>query len=334
MSVISKSESTKKVPLELMWTEALRAALCMVPMIVFSIMGKTTYLVTLGQGAFLYSWLFLPKKLGGRVVMAVMMLTLGLGLYLIGGTVAPNFYMALVFTFLVCLTLSFLSNWKVGGPLALTLVMVYTAGLNTDSPEKAASSFLVFALVIGWSAIISLPSFWKPVEPPPITDSSVSELAEQGSRMGIGATIALAVSYMAGFAKLGWAPSAVGNVVRFEKELSKKRAWARVAGTIGGAILASIALAFVTSVTALVWVGAAFAVLNGLFKKTKVGMIPLFYTATILILYSVNDISASQTFVWQRVMYNMVGITIGIMVVIYPFPFLMKRLKPTQTGQN
>ena len=107
--------------------------------------------------------------------------------------------------------------------------------------------------------------------------------------MGIGASIALAISYIFGFDKLGWAPSAVGNVVRYDAKLSRLRAWARFAGTVGGAILASIALAFITSITIIVWVGALFAVLNGLFKKTKVGMIPLFYTATILLLYSAND---------------------------------------------
>lgn len=318
--------SKNSEPMVLMWTEALRAFICMLPMIIFSIMGKTTYLVTLGQGAFLYSWLFLPKKLGGRIVMASMMLTLGLGLYLVGGSVAQNPIMAIIFTFITCLTLSFLSNWKVGGALALTLLMVYTSGLNTGSPEKAVNNFLVFSLVIGWSAIISLPSFWKPVEPPPITEDSVGELAEQGSRMGIGASLALAISYLGGFSKLGWAPSAVGNVVRFEKELSRKRAWARTAGTLGGAALATIALLFVTSLTALVWIGAFFAVLNGLFKKTKVGMIPLFYTATILILYSANDLTASGAVILHRVIYNLIGIAIGMLVVIYPFPLLMKKL--------
>jgi hypothetical protein len=41
-----------------------------------------------------------------------------------------------LFTFFVCLNLSFMTTWTVGGPLALTLVMIYTAGLNTGSPEK------------------------------------------------------------------------------------------------------------------------------------------------------------------------------------------------------
>ena len=99
-------------------------------------------------------------------------------------------------------------------------------------------------------------------------------------------------------------------------------------GTIGGAILAAIALAFITSVTVLVWIGAFFAVLNGLFKKTKLGMIPLFYTATILILYTANDLSSGKANIFMRIFYNLVGITIGMLVVIYPFPQLMKKINP------
>ena len=115
----------------------------------------TTYLVTLGQGAFFFSSLFLPRRIGARFVMGSLVLALGLGFYLIGGTVAPHPWVAVIFTFFVCLNLSFMTNWKVGGPLALTLVMIYTAGLNSGSPEKASANFLVFAFVMGWSALIS-----------------------------------------------------------------------------------------------------------------------------------------------------------------------------------
>ena len=48
--------------LPLMWTEALRALVCLLPMIVATALGRTTYLVTLGQGAFLFSSLFLPTR--------------------------------------------------------------------------------------------------------------------------------------------------------------------------------------------------------------------------------------------------------------------------------
>lgn len=318
--------------LTLMWTEAVRALVCMLPMFVATGLGKTTFLVSLGQGGFFFSTLFLPKRISGRIVMGSLILALGLGFYLIGGTVAPNPWVAIAFTFMVCLNLSFMSGWTIGGPLALTLVMIYTAGLNTGSPEKASANFLAFALVMSWSALISLLPIWKPVPPPKVdTTQTNGALAEQGLRMAIGSSVAVAISYAFGFAKLGWAPSAVGNVVRYEPQLSKMRAMARTIGTIAGALLAAIALAFVTSVSALVLIGGVFAVLNGLFKKTKLGMMPFFYTATILLLYSANDITAGKTNVIQRVAYNLVGVTIAIIVVVYPFPALMKKVNPKTT---
>lgn len=316
--------------LTLMWTEAIRALLCMMPMFIAAGLGKTTFLVSLGQGGFFFSSLFLPKKTGGRFLMGSLILALGLGFYLMGGTVAPNPWVAVIFTFMVCLNLSFLSGWTVGGPIALTLVMIYTAGLNTGSPQKASANFLAFALVLGWSALISLLPFWKPVEPPKVdTTQTNGQLAEQGLKMAIGASLALAISYGAGFAKLGWAPSAVGSVIRYDPKMSKMRAIARTIGTIAGAILASVFLAFISSVYIIIFIGGVFAVLNGLFKKTKLGMMPIFYTATILLLYSANDIASGKTNVIQRIIYNLVGVIIAIAVVIYPFPYLMKKVNPS-----
>lgn len=313
--------------LTLMWTEAVRALFCMLPMFAAIALGNTSYLVALGQGGFFFSTLFLPKKIAGRAIMGSLILSLGLGFYLIGGTVAPNPWMAIIFTFMVCLNLSFLSGWSIGGPLALTLVMIYTAGLNTGTPEKAAANFLAFAFVLGWSTLISLLPIWKPIEPPKVdTSQSNGVLAEQGLRMALGASIALTISYVAGFAKLGWATSAVGSVVRYDPKLSKMRAMARSIGTVAGAILAAIILTFITSISVLVTVGGILAILNGLFKKTKLGMVPFFYTATILLLYSANDLSAGTTNIIQRVAYNLVGIIIAIIIVVYPFPILMKKI--------
>jgi uncharacterized membrane protein YccC len=136
---------------------------------------------------------------------------------------------------------------------------------------------------------------------------------------------------LAGFAKLGWATSAVGNVIRYDPQLSKKRAMARMIGTIAGAILAGIALAFISSASVIVLVGGIFAVLNGLFKKTKLGMLPFFYTATVLLLYTANDLSSGTENIWQRVVYNTVGVIIAIIVVVFPFPLLMKRVNPKTT---
>jgi hypothetical protein len=326
---------TKQRTTPLMWSEALRALVCLIPMLVATALGQTTYLVTLGQGAFFMSSIFLPRKTGARFVMGSLVLGLGLGLYLIGGTVAPYPWVALFFTFFVCLNLSYMTNWKVGGPLALTLVMIYTAGLNTGSPEKASTNFLVFAFVMGWSTLISLLPFWTPLPAPPVNENqSVGELSEQGLRMGIGTSLALAVSYFAGFAKIGWAPSAVGNVVRYDEKLSAKRAWARFFGTLGGAAMASVALAFITDPTIVVLIGAVFAVLNGLFKLTRLGKMPLFYTATILLLYTANDLTTGSENVLTRVVYNLVGITIGVLVVIYPFPRMVKVINPKTTTEQ
>lgn len=315
--------------LTLMWTEALRALVCMLPTFGAMALGKTSALVALGQGGFFFSSLFLPRKFSGRAIMGTLILTLGLAIYMLGGVVAPNPLMALSFTFLVCVSLSFLSGWTIGGPLALTLVMIYTAGLNSGSPEKASANFVAFAIVLTWSALISLLPIWKPIDPPKVDTSQTNEaLAEQGLRMAFGAVIALAISIVGGFSKLGWATSAVGNVVRYEPKLSRLRAMARLIGTIAGAILAAIGLALINSVTVLVLVGIIFAVLNGLFKKTKLGMLPFFYTATILLLYSANDISSGMTNVIERVIYNLVGITAAIIVIVYPFPILMRRVNP------
>jgi uncharacterized membrane protein len=316
----------------LMWTEAARALVCMLPMFVYAGMGKRTYLVALGQGGFFFGALFLPKKVGDRFVLGSILIGLGLGFYLMGGAVAPYPLRAILFMFLVCLNLSFLSGWSIGGPLALTFVMMFTAGLNTGSPAKASANFLAFAFVFGWSALISLLPVWEPIPPPKVDPSvPVRDLGEQGLRMAIGASLALAISYLAGFAKLGWASSAVGNITRYEPKLSEKRAMARLVGTIAGAVLAAIVLAFATDVAVLVIVAGVFAVLNGLFKKTKLGMIPFFYTATILLLYTANDVAAGTSTILQRVAYNLVGIVIAIVVVVYPFPGIMKKINPQTT---
>ena len=81
---------TKWRALPLMWTEALRALVCLMPMMVATALGQTTYLVTLGQGAFFFSSSSCPVRLGARFVLGSLVLALGLGFYLIGGAVAPT----------------------------------------------------------------------------------------------------------------------------------------------------------------------------------------------------------------------------------------------------
>ncbi len=54
---------------------------------------------------------------------------------------------------------------------------------------------------------------------------------------------------------------------------------------------------------------------------------PLFYTATILILYSLNDIESGKDLAYMRLAYNIVGVVVAVFVVLYPFPLLTKRLR-------
>jgi hypothetical protein len=126
----------------------------MAPMLVAFGFGSSKYLVPLGPGGFFYSVLFLPALLRGRFLMGSILVALGLGFYLMGGNVVPTAWVAIVFTFLVAVNLSFLSGWKVadwtmGGTLALTFIVIYTAGLNSGSPEATSKNFIAFTGVPG-----------------------------------------------------------------------------------------------------------------------------------------------------------------------------------------
>jgi uncharacterized membrane protein YccC len=86
-------------------------------------------------------------------------------------------------------------------------------------------------------------------------------------------------------------------------------------------------LAIAHNLTILIYASVLFASLNRLFKARRIGQIPFFYTATIILLYCSFDISSGPRVAAQRVFYNVVGIAIGLLVVLYPFPALMRRLR-------
>jgi uncharacterized membrane protein YuzA (DUF378 family) len=46
------------------------------------------------------------------------------------------------------------------------------------------------------------------------------------------------------------------------------------------------------------------------------------------LLYTANDLTTGSENVLTRVLYNVVGITIGILVVIYPFPRILDKINP------
>ena len=103
---------------------------------------------------------------------------------------------------------------------------------------------------------------------------------------------------------------------------------ARFCGTIGGALIAKIVLNFINKITDVAWGGTAFAVINGLLKKTNLGMILLFYTAAFLLLYGANDLSSSGLVTSEKLFYDLIGISVGLIVTVYPFPIFMKKINP------
>jgi len=64
--------------LPLMWTEAFRALVCLIPPLLDSASGRATYLVTSGQGAF-FSARRGRRRAAGRIVSGSLVMALGLG---------------------------------------------------------------------------------------------------------------------------------------------------------------------------------------------------------------------------------------------------------------
>jgi Fusaric acid resistance protein-like len=300
--------------------------LCMLPMAVAYFTGHKDLVVPFGQGGFFYSMMPLQAKTVGRIMSLVLLLGLGMGFYLLGGNIVHNFWLSLFITFVVSIAVGLLSGYQIVMPLAFTFVTLYSAGLNASSSDKAHSNFLAFVVIFIWCGLVSMPPIWKGISFAKLKILDTEENFVTGVRLGIGTTIALLIANIFGFAKYGWPVSAVGSIVRFNEAESKKRAMGRVIGTIGGSILAIITFLFVSSAGGLILLAYLYGMLQALFSKDFIGRTVFFYTATIIILYSLNDIGVANTVAMQRVAYNLVGILIGVAVVMYQFPFVTKKV--------
>jgi hypothetical protein len=310
----------------------------MLPMVLGMFMGWTTVISALGQGGFYFSSLPLHKKKGMRLIMGGVLWTVGLGFYLLGGNVVFNPWLAIVFTFFVGLNLVFLSGWRLLGPLAFSFISIYAAGLNAGSPESVHNTFMAFVLALGWAALVSLLPIFKgtPTPKAPSQELPDSVLVETGLRMGIGVAVAEFVSQLLGFSKMGWATSGAGNVIRFDPFTSKIRAGLRMIGTIGGVVIMMLSLKLTSSLMVLSVMTLVYAFLNGLTKGTKLGQTVTLYTATIMTLYVLNDISGAKELSWERILFNLVGVMVGVWVALYPFPRLFGRVKSmtVTTGED
>ncbi|MCA9381974.1 FUSC family protein [Candidatus Dojkabacteria bacterium] len=331
--VKSQDKSKKRLDLSSMkdnlsWSEALRALVIMLPTLIFAIFGSLSLAVPLGQAGFFFSTIPLIQRRPQRLILGGIVATIGLGFYLMGGNVVFNPFVSIGFTFFIALNLALLVSWELTGMLAFTFFTIYSAGLNASSAEKVHDTFLMFLLAIVWGATVSLFKFWKTSPAMPKPQVTIIQQINTGLRLGLGTSVALAVANIFSFGKFGWAPSAVSNVVRFDENTSRKRAVGRLIATLGGVAIAAVLLSIFFNYTyVLLVLGVLLAVLNGLFRNTKLGQIPLLYTATILLLYSLTDLTNSRTLMLERIGYNVIGVLIGLFVVIFPFPYLSKRLR-------
>lgn len=312
------------------YSEGLRTLACMLPMVVGIIIGLGGPAISMGQAGFFYAAQPLSSKPFERFTNGLLFLVFGLGLYLIGGNVVFNYWVAVIFTFLVSLGLSYLNGWKLASYLAFSFFSVYSAGLNAGSPESVKNNFFAFALAILWCTLVSLPKWWKGRELSDVTFKDPLKQTETGLRMGIGTSISFAIAEAFNFSKLGWAPSATANVIRFDGDMSMKRANLRAIGTIVGAVAASFVFIFIPNPAYWAIIATAVAVSNGLFNKiNKLGYLP-FYTTTVLILYSLGNPSTSTSLSIERVAYNLVGVLVAVFFVKYPFPVLFKKIRNVQ----
>jgi hypothetical protein len=240
---------TKWRALPLMWTEALRALVCLLPMIVATALDRTTYLVTLGQGAFFFSSLFLPRRIAGRFVMGSLVLALGLGSTDRRGGSPPPLG-RVIFTFFVCLNLSF--RWMEGRRTAQVLTpddlhrrAQHRLTGKRRPPTLRSPSSWAGPRSSRCSHLDTGPTAAGEREPGDL------ELASRPSdghrhRPGPGHLLYRRIRQD----RLG--PQRRGNVVRYDEKLSEKRARARFFGTLGGAAMVAIAPAFITDPTIVV----------------------------------------------------------------------------------
>lgn len=306
---------------------ALRAGLTALPMILAIPFGSLNILVPLGQAGFFYSIQPIPEKRLDRMIVGLLMLGVGLSFYLLGATVTQSLPLIVFYTFLLGIVLSLFSSWKLLGIGVFSYMSIYCAGLNTGDPQKAATQFVAFSFALLWGCIISLLPYWEGADTLQKTDDNTQKYLLNGFRMGIGASIAAFFSEMFAFTKLGWAPSAVGNVIRFDDEISKKRAYVRAVASIIGAFLGLAITLLLNQVIWLILVSYVLIVINGLtLKNNKLGYLPL-YTTVILILYSINSPADSTALAIQRVLYNVFGVLIALLVLWYPFPRVVKYIK-------
>lgn len=314
---------------------AIYTAICMSPMLFAAAFGYNSLVVPFGQGGIFNCIKPLAPTTYGRILSMVFMITPGLGLYLIGGNVAQYFWPAVIISFLIGLSCTLLTGYRNLGMVAISgFIPIFTAGLNAGTPEKAATGFAGFVFICLFTGLVSLIPYFKSKNVPKPKKVAEADRILMGIRMALGEALATGLSIVFSFGKLGWAPSAVGSVVRADITDSKNGAKMRSFAVVAGAAMGGLALYFVQdNLLAAMAVAFIMAVINGLLADTNFGRLPLFYNAIILILYSQTGSTPSKELVDMRIFYNLIGVGIALAVVYYPLPYFTKRVRDMIASQ-
>src|SRR5690349_6959139 len=73
--VLARRAAGARVRGEILWSEGLRALICMVPMLVADFRGDEHAIGPLGQAGFFVSALFLPRRLDKRITLGLILMT-------------------------------------------------------------------------------------------------------------------------------------------------------------------------------------------------------------------------------------------------------------------
>lgn len=292
--------------------------------------GWEKLVVPLGQGGFLYSMLPVTKTTGERLLTGVIVIGLGTGFFLMGVNIVGLFPLSLVLLYILAFAIAWLTSFKsigwVFGPIFMSMM---AGGLNTGDVNKAAQSFSAYSMVLLWGLLVTLLPFWKPLSKFRIEANDQDEkLSLFSHKMAIASTLAYLIAYIFEFTKLGWAPSAAGNVLRYETEETKKRTWVRMIGVAAGVFLAMLAFLIAGENTLLLIVIAVLmAMVTGLTLATNLRIFPFGYNAVIIILMGIGQ--GVEGLYAARFLYNLVGAMIAIAVAEWGFPRLQKSIKKT-----
>lgn len=314
----------------LTWAYGLRSFLCMLPMLIAFFLGYEHLAIPLGQGGFLYSMLPVSKTTGERLLTGVILIGFGTGIYLMGVNIVDLFPLSIILMYAIVFAIGWLTSFKsIGWVFAPVFMSMFAGGLNTGDVGKAADNFGAYSLVLLWCMLVSLLPLWKPLGKFRIEYNEQDEkLTMYAHKLSISSTLAYIISHLFEFTKLGWAPSAAGNVLRYETTETKKKVILRMIGIAVGLLLAMLAFFIAGDNMLLLLVFTTLsAVVTGLTLATNLRAFPFGYNMTIIILMGMA--AGTEGLYASRFLYNLIGAFIAIAIAEYGFPKLHAHIKKT-----